>query len=86
MATKREELANPNGCLNMAADDEPIFVLRANDELASIVVQYWTRVYGVDKSVKQNGVLTEKQREKIKEASQSSFQMREWRNKKGLPA
>jgi hypothetical protein len=28
-------------CLKKAADDEPIFVLRAQDKLAPAVVQYW---------------------------------------------
>lgn len=41
MATKKEELANPNGCLNRSQDDEPIFVLVARDALAPEVVRLW---------------------------------------------
>jgi hypothetical protein len=41
MATKAEELANPNGCLNKAADDEPIFVLRGQDLHADFGVDQW---------------------------------------------
>lgn len=39
MATKREELKN--GCFAKAADDEPIFVLRAQDMLAPALVRQW---------------------------------------------
>jgi len=41
MATKAENLSNPNSCFSKAADDEPIFVLRAHDKLASEVVRFW---------------------------------------------
>ena len=36
MATKHTDT-----CLQNAADDEPIFVLRAQDKLASAAVRYW---------------------------------------------
>lgn len=38
---KRDELADPNSCLNKAADDEPIFVLRAQDRTAAVLVRRW---------------------------------------------
>ncbi len=38
---KKDEMTNPNSCLNKAAPDEPVFVLRANDPLAAGVVQAW---------------------------------------------
>ena len=38
---KRDEIADPNSCLNRAADDEPIFVLRAKDPLAAKLVEDW---------------------------------------------
>jgi hypothetical protein len=41
MAIKRDEIADPNSCLNRAADDEPIFVLRAKDMLAPKLVRDW---------------------------------------------
>ena len=40
---KRDELNDPNSCLNRAADDEPIFVLRAKDRLAPAAVYEWAR-------------------------------------------
>jgi hypothetical protein len=39
--TKKEELENPNSCLNKAADDEPVFVIRAQDSLAPVIVRRW---------------------------------------------
>jgi len=38
---KRDEIANANSCLNKAAEDEPLFVLRAQDESAPEVVRDW---------------------------------------------
>jgi hypothetical protein len=36
---KADELER--GCIAKAADDEPVFVLRANDKLAPVVVRAW---------------------------------------------
>ena len=41
---KRDELTNPKSCLNKAADDEPVFVLRAQDFTAPIVIREWLRI------------------------------------------
>jgi hypothetical protein len=41
MGTKKEELESTTGCLAKAADDEPIFVLRAQDRLAPAAVYNW---------------------------------------------
>lgn len=38
---KQDEINSPTSCLNKAALDEPIFVLRAQDELAWAVVTDW---------------------------------------------
>lgn len=38
---KRDEIANPNSCLNKAADDEPIFVIRAQDLSSGNLVRKW---------------------------------------------
>jgi hypothetical protein len=38
---KRDELSNPNSCLNKAMNDEPIFVLRANDPCAPDTIRAW---------------------------------------------
>jgi hypothetical protein len=41
LATKLEELNDPNSTLNKAADDEPIFILRAQDMTAPQTVLEW---------------------------------------------
>jgi hypothetical protein len=42
---KKDELADPNSCLNKSAADEPIFVLRAQDILASDIILKWADMY-----------------------------------------
>ena len=39
--TKRELLADPNSCLNRAADDEPVFVLLGRDPAAPFAISAW---------------------------------------------
>ena len=38
---KFHELRSPASCLNKAAPDEPVFVLRAKDPIAAQVVRLW---------------------------------------------
>jgi hypothetical protein len=38
---KKEELAQPTSCMNKAAPDEPVFVLRAKDPFAAQAVRLW---------------------------------------------
>lgn len=71
---KSLELATQTSCLNRAADDEPIFVLRANDENAPGAVIGWTRDYIYDKGGWDK--LTELQKKKVEEATQLAGQMR----------
>jgi hypothetical protein len=40
---KRDELSDPNSCLNKAADDEFLFVLLARDEDAPETIRFWAR-------------------------------------------
>lgn len=35
------ELSLPTSCLNKAASDEPVFVLRAKDKFAAIAIRHW---------------------------------------------
>lgn len=44
MSTKAQNLADPNSCWNKAADDEPVFVLRAKDSAAPAVVRHWVDI------------------------------------------
>lgn len=38
---KLDEIADPKSCLSHAADDEPVFVLRAADRCAPATVRDW---------------------------------------------
>ena len=38
---KHLELSTPTSCLNKADDNEPIFVLRAKDPIAFMIVEEW---------------------------------------------
>ena len=38
---KKDEISNPNSCLNKAKDDERIFVLRAKDLAAPSAIREW---------------------------------------------
>lgn len=38
---KREELSNPNSCMNKARDDEMTFVLLGRDPVAPGVIREW---------------------------------------------
>jgi hypothetical protein len=41
---KNEELANPASCINKAAPDEPVFVLRGKDICSAFAVRQWANV------------------------------------------
>jgi hypothetical protein len=62
------------GCFAKAALDEPLFVLRANDELAPLVVELWC-------VLSKNAGL---HRSNIEEAYGLAQQMREWKKRQGL--
>ena len=76
MATRNEVLeqaARGKGCLGKAADDEPVFVLRAQDMLAGGLVDDWADL------AEENGNCPS---EKIDEARALAEQMRAWPNRK----
>lgn len=75
---KHKELADPNSCLNRAANDEPVFVLRANDPLAPKIVRRWADEYDRSKRLQQSGTLTEPQVRKLHEARRLADDMEEW--------
>jgi hypothetical protein len=74
---KRDEIATLTSCLNRAADDEPIFVLRANDENAAGIVATWARDYIASKGGYTKAVPS--QVKKYEEALALAGQMRVWR-------
>lgn len=79
MSLKRDELANPDSCLNKAADDEPIFVLRANDPVAASIVRQWANEYISRKQeLSTDGIVTHAQLAKAQEARGLANMMDAW--------
>lgn len=70
MAIKSEELQH--GCIAKAADDEPVFVLRATDKLAPNIIRLWARRAAYQGCPK----------EKVDEANALAAKMEEWPHRK----
>lgn len=76
MGLKRVELEKANigmGCLGRARDDEPVFILRAQDRLAPLVVAQWAamaRLFGVGEA-------------KVREVEALAEAMRGWGKENG---
>ena len=75
MATKLQEMQS--GCLAKAGDDEPLFVLRAQDILAPATIRNWCEF----------AFLAGTPAEKLKEARELALAMEEWakQNKSKAP-
>lgn len=73
MATKAEELKG-GGCFAKAADDEPLFVLRAQDKFAPVLVEIWRTL------VKEE---SDGETRKTHDAMLLAEEMREWQAKHG---
>lgn len=74
MTTKAEALAEAalgKGCLGKAADDEPLFILRAQDMTASTLVDLWADINHANASP-----------EKIIDARKLADAMRRWPTRK----
>lgn len=75
MATARQTLLdamNNKGCLGKAADEEPVFVLRAQDLLAADLVELW--------AIRAKSAGTDL--DKVNEAYACAEEMRAWPDKK----
>lgn len=70
--TKIQEINNPLSCLNKAADDEPIFVLRASDECAPEAIRDWVHWRFIFEKNKPGDA-------KLNEALALAEKMTEWR-------
>jgi hypothetical protein len=66
---KTEVITNPESCLNKAADDEPLFVIRAKDACGAETVRFWERLA--------DGVHEEEKREEAKKVADA---MDSWRD------
>lgn len=82
MALKYEEQLNMNSCLNKADYYEPVFVLRANDELAPNLVRDWARRY----SALKGAGMTAAQSAKFQEAVRLADTMDTWRMGHSFPS
>lgn len=78
---KRKEIASHRSCLNRAALDEPVFVLRANDYNAPAVVRVWATAYQSTK-IAIHGRLTTMQMAKHSEALAISNEMEVWKRER----
>ena len=74
---KSDEVSISTSCLNRAADDEPIFTLRANDPTAPGVVRSWAARYKWRKQVA--GEWDNRARAKYTEAMTLAREMEEWK-------
>ena len=72
MATKAIEQNNPLSCFNKAADNEPLFVLRAQDQLAPDLVDRWASILRAEGG----------NEAKVAEARALAAAMRAWPTKK----
>lgn len=45
MSTKTENILDPNSCWNRVGPDEPVFILRANDDTARNLIILWAVSY-----------------------------------------
>ena len=82
MGTKAQELemiARNQGCLGKAADDEPVFVFRAKDELAPDTIEFWAaRLEDRTRGILSGTMNVDASRAKIKEARAVAHNMRAW--------
>lgn len=86
MATKIVNILDPRSCFNKAADNEPIFVLRANDRTAADMVLLWAQRYVMEKGGR-NGWsgMTEDQQAKYKNALAVVEEMKLWGQDDDIP-
>lgn len=75
MSTKADNITNPASCWNRAANEEPVFVLRATDPNAHKLVTQWAVMYAQNKGGWHN--MTEAQRAKFYDALACASEMRE---------
>jgi len=75
MATKHTDT-----CLQKAGDEEPIFVLRAQDQFAANIVRYWAKIYRENHEA--HGTFNVKIEAKYVEALELAEKMEQWPTRK----
>jgi len=71
-----------SSCLKKAADDEPIFVLRAQDFLSAEVVRNWAQKFMIISTDDNGNWLSEKAEKKYNAALSTAYDMERWPTKK----
>ena len=87
MATKKEELTY-GSCFQAAADNEPLFILRAQDRLAPAIVRLWAEMLEVVYSNGSNDqqdlqAMQDQQLTKLEETRALADQMEAWQMRNG---
>jgi len=80
--SRNAALNDGSSCLNLAYDDEPIFVLRANDETAPHLIRAWAEKYHEAKGRGMSG--NDRQLAKYNEAYAIARAMEIWRDEHGF--
>lgn len=80
MSTKLENILDPNSCWNKAEDDEPVFILRANDPVAPANIILWAQQYLSSKGGYYR--MSPEHVAKYNDAMNAAEAMRAWRNAK----
>jgi hypothetical protein len=75
MATKHDDR-----CLQKVSDDEPIFVLRAQDRLAPALVREWVRQMSMHAAL--NNLNADEIQARAKEALELADRMEQWPTRK----
>ncbi len=68
---KHLELSRSDSCLNKAAADEPVFVLRAKDPMAAMTIRHWVTMSGAGAH----------ESTKLTEALKAADEMDAWRSR-----
>ena len=79
---KKEELQTRGSCINKAADDEPVFVLRAQDRFAALTVRFWATMLCAAR-IGRTYSMDPERTHKETEAFQIADQMDSWRKTHG---
>lgn len=79
MATKAEELRDPNSTWNKAADDEPLFILRPKDVFAVYLINAWISLAEIFVQLRRLGkIAVDIPAEKISRVINLREQVRAW--------
>lgn len=79
-AIERALVGRGEGSLAKARDDEPVFILRAQDKVAPFVVEYWAQCVA---NLASDEPLSDATKAKLKRANELVDEMRAWQRHYG---